>query len=144
MHPNSFELIKSTSFGGIYLCKNCDIILVSINEGCLIDAEIAHAMIDVLHPIILKYKVELFITDNSAKDISNTPDARILLSDNKSLRLIEAHAIIANDLPTRILNNSFIKFNKPIVPFKLFTSYDKAIQWLYRFKEGNSSKVPSE
>jgi len=143
MNRHDFELIKSTSFGSISLHKNGDIILVYFNEGCLIDADVANEVIDEVYPIILKYKIELFISDNSAKYISSTPEARTYLSNNKSLSLLKAHAIIAKELPIRLMVNSFIKFNKPKVPFKSFNSYDKVIKWLYRFKDVNSSKVSS-
>ena len=144
MHRHDFELIKKTSFGGVYFHTNGDIILVRFNKGCFIDLDLAQEVIKEVHPLILKHQIDLFISDNSEKDISSTPDARAYLSNNKSLRLMKAHAIVAKELPVRLLVNSFIKFNKPIVPFKSFNSYDQAIQWLYRFKDANSSNVPSE
>ena len=145
MHRHDFELIKNTSFAGIYLYKKGDIILFKYKESCSINLELAQKIIDTAHNLIKKYHVELFISDNTANYITSTPEARDFLSNNKSLKIMKANAIVSKELPVRILVNSFIQNNKPIIPFKSFSSIDDAIAWLYTFKnqEVNSSKVPS-
>ena len=145
MYRHDFELIKDTSFAGIYLYKKGNIILLKYKESCSINLELARQIIDIAYQLIKKYHVDLFISDNTANGITSTPEARTYLSNNKSLQLMKANAIVSKDLPVRILVNSFIHNNKPIIPFKSFSSHKEAIRWLYTFKDQavNSSKVPS-
>jgi hypothetical protein len=44
-----------------------------------------------------------------------------------------ALAILSNSLPTRIIGNFYMKFNKPNVPTKMFDSESEAIEWLRTF-----------
>lgn len=46
---------------------------------------------------------------------------------------IAAYAIIANNLAYRIIGNFYLKVNKPLVPYKLFSTADEAIEWLNSF-----------
>lgn len=41
-----------------------------------------------------------------------------------------ADAFVTNSLPQKILANFYVNFNKPLVPTKIFSETDKAIEWL--------------
>ena len=145
MYRHDFELINQTDFAGIYLHKKGDVILLKYKKSCSITLELARKIIEVSYQLIKNYHVELFISDNTANGITSTPEARTFLSNNKSLQLMKANAAVSKELPVRILVNSFIQNNKPVIPFKSFNSIDHALKWLYTFKNQavNSSKVPS-
>lgn len=133
MVSKNFILIQTTSFASIYINEMADVILIKYNEGCVINLDIAKEANETALKLIKKYKVKLFISDNTAKYLTSTIEARKFLSNNNSLKQMKAHAIITKELPVRLLVNSFIKFSKPIIPFKSFNTIDKALKWLYSF-----------
>lgn len=45
----------------------------------------------------------------------------------------KADAFVINALPQKIVGNFYLKFVKPQVPTKLFTSEAKAVEWLKQF-----------
>jgi len=44
-----------------------------------------------------------------------------------------ADAFVIRSLPQKIIGNFYLKFHKPKIPTKLFTSKEKAITWLKTF-----------
>lgn len=61
---------------------------------------------------------------------SITTEAReISATENFSKNLI-AKAFVISSIPQRIVGNFYIKVNKPFASTKLFTSKEKAIEWL--------------
>jgi len=48
-----------------------------------------------------------------------------------------ATAVIANSLPYRLIANFYMKFNKPKIPFKIFSKQEDAIQWLNEQVQNN-------
>ena len=134
MYRHDFKLIGNSSFAEIYLYKNADVILLKYKESCVINLDVAQKIAEISHQLIKNYQVELFISDNTANFITSTPEARTFLSNNKGLQMMKANAIVSKDLPVRILVNSFIQNNKPIIPFKSFNTIEKALEWLYTFK----------
>jgi hypothetical protein len=45
-----------------------------------------------------------------------------------------ASAVISSSLPVKLMVNFFIKFYKPPVPFKMFSTEEEARKWLRTFK----------
>lgn len=43
---------------------------------------------------------------------------------------IAVSAIVVNNLAQRIIADYYYKFNKPLMPYRVFTNKDKAITWL--------------
>ena len=86
--------------------------------------------------------------------IQNYETAQSLTSDTKHLLLVDAHAnvyiskearaysaelkpnspiamaIVVTSTANRLIGNFYINFNKPKVPTKIFSTEDKAIEWL--------------
>ncbi len=62
-----------------------------------------------------------------------TKDARDFMATEESLKYSLCEAFLLKYLAQRILINFYIKVNKPIVPTKMFTNEDKAIEWLKAF-----------
>ena len=127
---SSFNILKKTPFGDIFIHDNKEIMSLSYKESTFIDLQLAQQIVKCITPLLIENKVSLFISDNTADYINSTPEARVFLSDNEALRQMKAHAIILNSLPSRLIINSFIRFNKPIIPIKEFSSYQEAIKWL--------------
>lgn len=71
----------------------------------------------------------LMIHMNNVKHI--TKEAREYLASEKGCRKIKCCAIIISSEVTKIIAKFFIKINKPVVPTNLFTSEEKARQWLF-------------
>lgn len=62
---------------------------------------------------------------------STTNEARnFFANDPEILPIRKKIAIVINNMPTKLLANFFIRFNKPQTPTRLFTNYDKAMSWL--------------
>jgi len=50
--------------------------------------------------------------------------------DKKIIELQKAQAIVLNSLHNRILATFYMKFQKPTVPVKIFSDFEKAFDWL--------------
>jgi len=66
----------------------------------------------------------LWQADKDARAKAATPE---MIDHNIAL------AILSDSLPTRIIGNFYMKFNKPNVPTKMFDSEAEALQWLRTF-----------
>lgn len=73
-------------------------------------------------------KVPLLV--NLSKTKSVTKDAREYYSGSESAKVKSAAALIVNSPLHKIMGNFFWGINKPPYPVKLFTSEEKAINWL--------------
>lgn len=60
-------------------------------------------------------------------------DARKYYSSEESAQTIAAAALLISSELSKILANFFMGINRPIMPVKLFTSKDEAIDWLSSF-----------
>lgn len=66
---------------------------------------------------------------NKYSSISN--DARnFFANDPEILPLRKRIAIVINNMPTRMIANFFVRFNRPQTPTRVFNDYNKAIMWL--------------
>lgn len=59
-----------------------------------------------------------------------TPEGRQLIRDLENVVPISKRAIVIHSFSQRLLSNFYIKVYKPIVPTKIFDSYDYAMKWL--------------
>lgn len=62
-----------------------------------------------------------------------TKEAREFVASEERAVRAKAEAFILNSLPQRIVGNFYLRFNKPPVPSKLFTSEEEALAWLRTF-----------
>ena len=66
---------------------------------------------------------------NRYSSVSN--DARnFFANDFEILPIRKKIAIVVNNMPTRMIANFIVKFNRPQTPTKVFSDYNKAIGWL--------------
>ncbi len=127
------ELSKDLGFAKVYLHNELPIILVRYAARRTIDLELAKSIVDAVYEHN-KAGYFLGITDIRVDFHETTSEARAFLSDNKSLKLYKAHAVLVDNLAKRILVNIFIKLNKPIVPFRMFSEEKEALDWLLKFQ----------
>ena len=116
-------------------------------KDVVIDLEKAKQVVNLVHPYIEEGAV-YGMTDATASFLNITPEARALYKDNKSMQLSKAHAIVVKELYIRLIASLFIKFDRPIVPTRIFNDFHRAYKYLIdqadKVEELNSSKVPSE
>lgn len=60
-------------------------------------------------------------------------ETRSFMATEESLKYSAAEAFFITSLSQKILINFYIKFDKPLVPTKVFTNKDKANEWLKGF-----------
>ncbi|MBW6483394.1 MAG: STAS/SEC14 domain-containing protein [Vicingaceae bacterium] len=80
---------------------------------------------------LLKGKEFSVLIDTQKRFSSITNEARnFFAKDPEILPFRKKIAIVVDNMPTKLLANFFIRFNKPQTPTRLFTNYDKAMSWL--------------
>jgi hypothetical protein len=68
-------------------------------------------------------------------DFANvTPEGRKMVRELEPHIPVYARAMVIKVLSQRILANFYIKFQKPIIPTKVFNNHDDALNWLRLFK----------
>ncbi len=80
---------------------------------------------------LLKGKEFSVLVDTQQRFSSISNEARnFFANDPEILPFRKKIAIVVDNMPTKLLANFFIRFNKPQTPTRLFTNYDKAMGWL--------------
>ncbi|MDF1673682.1 MAG: hypothetical protein P1U41_09260 [Vicingaceae bacterium] len=118
-----------TSIGTHYIDN--DVLHIVFKEGADVDVkeilESKQARLDLQNGKPMKILVDsrgLFHISKEARDIA---------AEDQHAKMSVAMALVSSSLGTRMISNFFIKFNKPNVPTKNFTSMDKALLWLNEF-----------
>lgn len=127
-----FKLVDQLDFADILLSKDKAVLIVRYKEGTEVDIKKGRKLIDTVYPYH-KNNIPFGLTDATAAHISFTNEARKLYSNNKSLELSKAQAVVVSHLPIRLMANFFILFDKPIRPVRSFNSFDLAFEWLDSF-----------
>jgi len=60
-------------------------------------------------------------------------ETRIFMASAESLKYSKAEAFLLKSLAQKILINFYIRVDKPLVPTRVFTDKQKAIDWLKEF-----------
>ena len=66
---------------------------------------------------------------------SITKEAREYYASKETAQYGTAVALLLSSPATKVIGNFFIRFNKPTLPFKIFTSENEAVDWLKGFIE---------
>lgn len=126
---NTINKIK-TSTANHYI-EN-DILYIIFNDGAVVDLEEIKASKAARLELQNSESMLVFVDIRNLFNV--TVEARKYAAEDENSKYSIAMAILVNSLPTRLLTNFFIKFNKPKTPTKMFTSKDKALTWLENFK----------
>ncbi|MBC7696394.1 MAG: hypothetical protein H7141_13220 [Burkholderiales bacterium] len=117
------ELVTVEQVDGIILC---------VLESETVDLNIAKMGVahrvklygDKDYPILVRIK--------NVKHI--TKEAREYLASKDGCNKVKCGAIIIDSIVMSVIANFFLQINKPLVPTKLFTNKESAIDWLNTFK----------
>lgn len=63
------------------------------------------------------------------------PEVRDWAADTSGNNYTYCDALVISNLAQKIIANFYIKFNKPKMPTKVFTSTDKALEWILSLME---------
>jgi len=103
------------------------IIHVHYKKNTTVDVETQRVMRDIFRQMAPGKKLPYIFSASSgvtitkeARENSNVPDSPI-----------GAYAIIANNLAYRLVANFYLKVNKPVIPSKLFSTIEDALEWIY-------------
>ena len=77
-------------------------------------------------------KVPVLIIGGSFSSLDD--QTREFMATEESLKYSKAEAFLITSLAQKILINFYIKFNKPLVPTRVFTDKEEAIEWLMQYK----------
>jgi len=91
----------------------------------------AHQAIEELH--FSQYYPMLSLTDAS-KMRQMSKAARDYFASPEMCKTVKAAAVITGSGAAKIAGNLFLQFSKPKYPMKLFTSKEKAEEWLNTFR----------
>lgn len=124
------SLVKDLTFAKIYYVENIDLLEVDYQKNTLIDRKEALEVIQTSRAFNNGFNKYTMII--ATKEFFNmTPEARATFAgEMKTGFKTEKMALYVNSLAYRIMANFFIRFDKPPIPTKLFSSRDKAIDWL--------------
>ena len=93
-----------------------------------IDLEMARKSVAARLRLTNSQPCKLFMDIKSLKYISQS--AREFSASGESTKLVQACAILAPSMITKLLANFFMSFNKPNLPMQVFTNKEKAFEWL--------------
>lgn len=83
-------------------------------------------------------KAPILIFGGEFSNISK--EARDFMATEASLKYSLCEAFVLEYLPHKILISFYIKFNKPLVPTKVFKNKEKAIEWIRELISENEKK----
>ena len=64
------------------------------------------------------------------------PEVRTWAADTSGNNYTYVDAVVISNFAQKIIANFYIKFNKPKMPTKVFTSTEKALEWILSVKKG--------
>lgn len=64
-----------------------------------------------------------------------TREARVFFAGEEAGQTGLAVALLVGSPVTKMIGNFFTNINKPVLPFRIFTSEDEAVDWLNRFSD---------
>lgn len=130
-HPTLpyYHLIEQLDYVDFYSNATGDTLIARFKESSVIDLEMAKESLELI-PEYKKDRPTYGITDASAKFLDFTAEARSYYRENMIKGETIIHAIVVEDMATRILANLYARFDKPKIPTRVFNSLKEAIQWI--------------
>ena len=134
VHPRAFFYFFMnkirTSISEMYIDED-GILRIEILEGADITLENIKKNFDI-YKELLGTKRALLLIDSRVK-YNYSKEARVYTASNQMELNRVAVAHIVRSLTSRCIISIYIRFNKPFVPTKMFTSEEKALKWLKSF-----------
>jgi hypothetical protein len=105
-----------------------NLLIATYKKGKKINLEAAHQIVKDRLDFTQSRPVLTLLCNQGV--ISFDKDARSFLTSPESSKGVKAAAILSDSSATAIIGNFIIKVNRPEIPVRLFTSKEKAIEWL--------------
>lgn len=114
---------------GIHYIED-DVLYIIFKDGVSVDVDEMEESKNAR--IVLQQGKSMKVLVDSRGLFQITKEARAYAAEHGEMSI--AMTILSDSLGTRLLTNFFIKHNKPSTPTKMFTSKEKALEWLAEFK----------
>lgn len=130
-HPKleQFKEVLETDFATFYWNDEKDTLLVRYRASTEITLEVAKQALTVIKPFKDAGSVYAII-DFSAPFLSMTNEAKQYFKANVSIHNTYLVGIIVRDKAHKILANMYARFDKPIIPTRVFISIKEAYNWI--------------
>ena len=131
IHPtlSDYKLIEELDYVQFFSNASGDTLIARFVESTVIDKDMAKESLD----LIRKYKqnrATYGITDASAKFLDFKAEARDYYREHIVKGETILHAIVVEDMATKIIANIYARFDKPKVPTRVFTDINEATEWI--------------
>ena len=103
------------------------IIHVDFHDNTTIDPELQEKLNETYH-LLTNVKRPFVFT--GGEFVTITTEARDNTIKMEHRNPSKASAVVVINLAQKIIANYFVKVNKPSKPYKVFNSFDKAVEWL--------------
>jgi len=107
------------------------IVLVKVAANFEIDVPHVKKVVNAIEELGKGDKFPLLIV--SGEFTLPTPEARTYIASPESDPYAKAEAYVVKSFSQKLVGNVFLSFNKPARPTKIFTSEEKAIEWLQQY-----------
>lgn len=132
MQSNVIEILKQINFDNKAIALRSDgIVLVTIKTNEDVEIKDVVEVVSALEEIGKGKKFPLLIV--SPKYTLPSPEARAYIATAESDPFACAEAYVIQSFSQKLVGNIYISFNKPARPTRIFTSEEKAIEWLKTF-----------
>jgi hypothetical protein len=107
------------------------IIHITYNKGTVLDVPLQEHMVDIFIELTEGKKVPMLF--DAMDGVTITREARDNATKLEPKAPSLATAVIADNLAYRMIANFYLRFNKPRLPYRVFSDKDKALLWLKSF-----------
>jgi hypothetical protein len=111
--------------------ENTNIIKSTIKPGLVVNLELAIKIKEDRLSIWGNILKPLIVDINGLQSIED--EARDYWATKESMQFIQSVAIVTNKKVQVMIANFYILFSKPVVPSKLFTNFNDALEWSKKF-----------
>lgn len=132
MQALTIEILKQIDFENKSVALRSDgIVYVSINTNEDVEVKDVIEIVSALEQIGKGKKFPLLIVTH--KYTLPSPEARAYIATAESDPFASAEAYVIQSFSQKLVGNIYISFNKPARPTRIFTSEEKATEWLQAF-----------
>lgn len=108
------------------------IVYMKIMDGAEIELENAIQNQEAVK-LLTNNEKHLLVVDARGVDVYVSKEARAFSAARDASAPCIAKAFIVNSTANRLIGNFYINFNKPKIPTRIFSTTEKAIEWLNSF-----------
>ncbi|MDQ3190652.1 MAG: hypothetical protein M3Q58_03585 [Bacteroidota bacterium] len=108
-----------------------DILFLQYKKGADVEIEDIYEYNQIINELGEGKRFPMLIDARLGSSVS--PEARDFAASPESANLKLASAIVVNTFSNKLIANFYINFNKPVIPVKVFSSINEALDWLKQF-----------